>query len=168
MANVLPANAAISCPHGGTASLQSMQTRVAASGQIVADLSGRWVITGCSFTVGDRPQPCVTVHWNYHRDPGVRTRAQRCYARLYGGLPQYRRNCPRSADHRGCAAAGHGSRSTTLWNPLVVRRGRLAALVVVDWPPSFPLRHRPAPLGWSSRSVMARCVNKVTPHTGRR
>jgi hypothetical protein len=40
-----------------------MQTRVAASGQIVADLSGRWVITGCSFTVGDRPQPCVTVHW---------------------------------------------------------------------------------------------------------
>ena len=63
MANVLHANAAISCPHGGTASLQSMQTRVAASGQIVADLSGQWVITGCSFTVGGRPQPCVTVHW---------------------------------------------------------------------------------------------------------
>ena len=63
MANVLPANAAISCPHGGTASLQSMQTRVSASGQIVADLSGQWVITGCSFTVGGRPQPCMTVHW---------------------------------------------------------------------------------------------------------
>jgi len=63
MANVLHADAAISCPHGGTASLQSMQTRVAASGQIVADLSGQWVITGCSFTVGGRPQPCVTVHW---------------------------------------------------------------------------------------------------------
>jgi len=108
---------------------------------------------------------------DYGRDPGVRTRAQRCYARLYGGLPQYRRNCPRSADHRGCAAAGHGcvtSHSTTLWNPLVARRGRLAAHVAVDWPPSFPLRHRPAPLGWSSRSVMARRVNKVTPHTGRR
>jgi hypothetical protein len=59
MANVLHADAAISCPHGGTASLQSMQTRVAASGQIVADLSGQW----CSFTVGGRPQPCVTVHW---------------------------------------------------------------------------------------------------------
>jgi len=84
MANVLHADAAISCPHGGTASLQSMQTRVAASGQIVADLSGQWVITGCSFTVGGRPQPCVTVHWNHHRDPGVRTRAQHCHARLYG------------------------------------------------------------------------------------
>src|SRR6185312_7708269 len=108
---------------------------------------------------------------DYGRDAGFRTRAQLCYARLYGGLPQYRRTCPRSADHRGCAAAGHGcvtSHSTTLWTPLVVRRGRLAALVVVDWPPSFPLRHRPAPLGWSSRSVMARRVNKVTPHTGRR
>lgn len=55
MANVLHADAAISCPHGGTASLQSMQTRVAASGQTVADLSGQWVITGCSFTVGGRP-----------------------------------------------------------------------------------------------------------------
>jgi hypothetical protein len=63
MANLLHANATIGCPHGGIASLQSAQTRVAASGQIVADLSGQWVITGCPFMVGSRTQPCVTIHW---------------------------------------------------------------------------------------------------------
>ena len=63
MAKLLHANATISCPHGGTASLQNAQTRVAASGQFAADLSSRWVITGCPFTVGTGPRPCVTIQW---------------------------------------------------------------------------------------------------------
>jgi hypothetical protein len=63
MASLLHANATISYPHGGSATLQSTQTRVTASGQIVADVSGQWVITGCPFTVGGITQPCVTIHW---------------------------------------------------------------------------------------------------------
>ena len=63
MTKLLHANATISCPHGGTATLQNTQTRVAASGQFAADVSSRWVITGCPFTVGTEPQPCVTIRW---------------------------------------------------------------------------------------------------------
>ena len=63
MTKLLHAKATISCPHGGTASLQTTQTRVAASGHFAADLSSGWVISGCPFTVGAGPQPCVTIHW---------------------------------------------------------------------------------------------------------
>ena len=37
-AELLHANAAVSCPHGGTATLQNAQTQVAVSGQFAAEL----------------------------------------------------------------------------------------------------------------------------------
>ena len=170
MANVLHADAAISCPHGGTASLQSMQTRVAASGQTVADLSGQWVITGCSFTVGGRPQPCVTVHWT--------TTATRVSVLGHNIVTQGSTGVCLNIEGTGQGVpiiAGVQQRVTAvqlhiarLCNPVLVRRGRVAALVAVDRPHSFPPRRRPAPLRWSSRPVMARRVKKVTPHAGRR
>lgn len=63
MTNLLHVNATVSCPHGGTATLIPSQPRVTVSAQPAASVSGQWVIVGCTFTVGTKPQPCVTIRW---------------------------------------------------------------------------------------------------------
>jgi hypothetical protein len=63
MTNLLHVNATVSCPHGGTATLVPSQPRVTVSTQPAASLSGQWVIVGCAFTAGTKPQPCVTIRW---------------------------------------------------------------------------------------------------------
>lgn len=61
--NLLHVNATVNCPHGGQATLLPSRTRVLASGQPVATLADVYTITGCAFTVGTKPQPCVTIKW---------------------------------------------------------------------------------------------------------
>ncbi|MEU4428718.1 hypothetical protein AB0F81_49600 [Actinoplanes sp. NPDC024001] len=53
----------MSCPHGGRASIAPGRSRVLADGHPVATLADRWTVAGCTFTVGNKPQPCVTVSW---------------------------------------------------------------------------------------------------------
>jgi hypothetical protein len=61
--NLLHVNATVKCPHGGTAGSQPAQSRVLVSGQPVATVADLYTITGCPFTVGNKPQPCVTIRW---------------------------------------------------------------------------------------------------------
>ncbi|AXG81894.1 hypothetical protein [Streptomyces paludis] len=63
MTNVLHVNATVSCPHGGRASYLPASPRVNLSGRPAATMAGTWLIAGCLFTVGTKPQPCVTIRW---------------------------------------------------------------------------------------------------------
>ena len=51
------------CPHAGTVTTISTNTRVLVSGQPVATMTDSYVVAGCPFQVGTKPQPCVTVQW---------------------------------------------------------------------------------------------------------
>jgi hypothetical protein len=55
------------CPHGGSISVVTSNTRVLVSGQPVATLADNYPIAGCPFQipfgVGTKPQPCVRVQW---------------------------------------------------------------------------------------------------------
>ena len=52
------------CPHAGTVTTISSNTRVLVSGQPVATLADTYVVAGCPFQVpGPKPQPCVKVQW---------------------------------------------------------------------------------------------------------
>lgn len=61
--NLLHANATVTCPHGGQVGILPAQTRVLVGGQSVWTVADFTTVTGCPFTVGTKPQPCVTVRW---------------------------------------------------------------------------------------------------------
>jgi hypothetical protein len=52
-----------SCPHGGQIQVTPGNAKVTVGGQAVATMSDQFLITGCAFTVGTKPQPCVKVQW---------------------------------------------------------------------------------------------------------
>jgi hypothetical protein len=56
-------NASVNCPHGGHAGYLPAQTRARVTDQLAASVAGLWTVTGCPFTVGGTPQPCVTIRW---------------------------------------------------------------------------------------------------------
>lgn len=51
------------CPHGGALTVISTNTRVLVNGMPVATIADQFMIAGCVFTVGPKPQPCLTVQW---------------------------------------------------------------------------------------------------------
>jgi hypothetical protein len=51
------------CPHGGQVTTISANTRVLVGGQPVATIGDTYLVAGCVFAVGPKPQPCVTVRW---------------------------------------------------------------------------------------------------------
>jgi hypothetical protein len=52
------------CPHGGSLSIVSSNTRVLVGGQPVATLNDTYLIAGCAFTIPPgKPQPCMKVQW---------------------------------------------------------------------------------------------------------
>jgi uncharacterized Zn-binding protein involved in type VI secretion len=62
--NVFHVSAVATCPHqSGQISTIVSNPRVKVSGQAVATLSDQYLIAGCVFTVGPKPQPCIKVQW---------------------------------------------------------------------------------------------------------
>ena len=51
------------CPHGGQVTVIPMSPRVLLSGQPAATFGDVYLVAGCAFTVGPKPQPCVKVQW---------------------------------------------------------------------------------------------------------
>lgn len=51
------------CPHGGQVSTTPGSPRVTVGGQPVATTADTFLIAGCAFTVGTKPQPCTKVQW---------------------------------------------------------------------------------------------------------
>jgi hypothetical protein len=51
------------CPHGGTVTAVSSNTRVKAGGDLLLLSSDTFTVAGCPFILGLVPHPCVQVQW---------------------------------------------------------------------------------------------------------
>jgi len=51
------------CPHAGQVTTISTNARVLVSGMPVATMGDTFLVAGCVFTVGPKPQPCIKVQW---------------------------------------------------------------------------------------------------------
>jgi hypothetical protein len=65
--NALTTAAALQCPHGGTVTIVSTNSKVQADGAPLALATDTFTIAGCSFQIpvgaGTVPSPCTTVQW---------------------------------------------------------------------------------------------------------
>jgi hypothetical protein len=55
--------AVATCPHGGQVTTIPVAPRVTVMGMPVATVGDQFLVAGCAFTVGPKPQPCVMVRW---------------------------------------------------------------------------------------------------------
>lgn len=60
---VLHSGAIATCPHAGPLTIVAASPRVQVGGLPVATTADQGLVTGCVFTVGVKPQPCVTTRW---------------------------------------------------------------------------------------------------------
>jgi hypothetical protein len=68
MAHFLTIASALQCPHGGTVTAATRDTRVKANGNFVIRATDTYVIAGCTYTIGPMPHPCVRVDWHVHAE----------------------------------------------------------------------------------------------------
>ena len=62
--NILTVGATAVCPHGGSITIVSTNSRVRIEGQPVATLGDTFTVASCTFSLpGPKPQPCVLVRW---------------------------------------------------------------------------------------------------------
>jgi hypothetical protein len=60
---MLHVGATVLCAHGGQAQPTSPNPRVMVGGQPIVTQAAPYTITGCPFTIGVSPVPCVTAQW---------------------------------------------------------------------------------------------------------
>ena len=60
---LLNTSATVMCLHGGQAQATAPNPRVKAGGQAIVTQSAPHTISGCPFTTGTNPMPCVTAQW---------------------------------------------------------------------------------------------------------
>jgi hypothetical protein len=64
MGAFLTTSSALQCPHGGSVSAVSANTRAKAGGSFILRAGDTFTIAGCPFTLpGGAPHPCVRVTW---------------------------------------------------------------------------------------------------------
>jgi hypothetical protein len=63
MAGLLNSSSIMMCPHGGTVSAITTNTRAKAGGDFILRSSDTFLIAGCPFVIGIVPHPCVQVQW---------------------------------------------------------------------------------------------------------
>lgn len=64
MANtVLHEGASVLCSHGAESKPMMTDSRVKVDGQAVVTQSSTYTVSGCPFTSGGSPMPCVTAQW---------------------------------------------------------------------------------------------------------
>lgn len=65
----LTTTSVISCPHGGTVTMSTSNTRVKAEGNPIVRASDTSTVAGCPYTQdGVTPHPCVRVQWDVHAE----------------------------------------------------------------------------------------------------
>ena len=64
----LTTTSVITCPHGGTVTASTTNTRVRADGSPVLRATDTFTVGGCAFTLGSVPHPCVRVQWDVHAE----------------------------------------------------------------------------------------------------
>ena len=63
MASLLNTSSMLMCPHGGTVSIVSANTRVKVGGDFAATSNDSFLIAGCPLNIGGNLHPCVMVRW---------------------------------------------------------------------------------------------------------
>ena len=63
MAKLLTTASQLACPHQGTVSIVSSNTRAKADGAFIVRSGDTFTIAGCSFVLASSPHPCVSVQW---------------------------------------------------------------------------------------------------------
>lgn len=61
---ILTTASSITCPHGGTANLTTANTTTGASGAKSLLETDIHTVTGCPFTIGNKPSPCLRIEWS--------------------------------------------------------------------------------------------------------
>ncbi len=56
------------CPHGGTVTISTSNSRVMAEGNPVVRSTDTSTIAGCPYVLGTTPSPCVRVQWDVHAE----------------------------------------------------------------------------------------------------
>jgi len=51
------------CPHGGQITAITANSRVLVSGVPAVTQTDTYLVAGCVFTIGTKPQPCITARW---------------------------------------------------------------------------------------------------------
>jgi hypothetical protein len=64
----LTTTSSLQCPHGGTVTAATTNTKVKADGQFVLRSTDTFVVAGCSYMRGNTPNPCVRVQWDVHAE----------------------------------------------------------------------------------------------------
>jgi len=64
----LTPSSSMSCPHGGTVTAATSNTKVKAGGDFVLRSTDTFTVGGCSYTIGPTPHPCVSVRWDVHAE----------------------------------------------------------------------------------------------------
>lgn len=60
---LLDQSATVLCMHGGQMQATVPNPRVKVSGQQTLTQPNPWTVSGCPFTAGTTPMPCVTAQW---------------------------------------------------------------------------------------------------------
>ena len=68
MAHFLTVASSLQCPHGGTVTSSTRNTRVKAAGSFVVRSTDTFTIAGCNYKIGPAPHPCVRVRWDVHAE----------------------------------------------------------------------------------------------------
>jgi hypothetical protein len=68
MAHLLTVTSTLQCPHGGSVTASTRNTRVKAAKNFVVRSTDTFTIAGCSYTLGTVPHPCVRVQWDVHAE----------------------------------------------------------------------------------------------------
>jgi hypothetical protein len=67
-AHFLTTASALRCPHGGTVTASTRNTRAKAAGSFIVRSTDTFTIAGCSYTIANVPHPCVRVQWDVHAE----------------------------------------------------------------------------------------------------
>lgn len=63
MGQLLNTSSVMMCPHGGTVSAASSNTKAKAGGDFILRPSDTFTIAGCILNISGSPHPCVSVQW---------------------------------------------------------------------------------------------------------
>jgi hypothetical protein len=64
MAHLLNTDSTLQCPHGGSVSAITSNTKAKADGAFILRISDTFTIAGCAFTLpSGTPHPCMQVQW---------------------------------------------------------------------------------------------------------
>lgn len=63
MGKLLNESTTMMCPHGGSVSVVTSNSKAKAAGGFILRPSDTFTISGCPFMIGNTPSPCVTVKW---------------------------------------------------------------------------------------------------------